>query len=194
MPQFSPTPQTFHRLLRANLPLLASGEDEGHASLPPLTQHWPLTGSEAVVVLVPSVALAVSVGAWLGSVPMGMALAMALVAWGWRRAAVRFGHDLLPRVIHQMRALELRQSFGQRDALAAASDTLLVAVVGLFPTAFLLQSLTLGLQAIGSPWTMLLALLTTPISMVALVLAIFGTWRGFRTVAALGGRVLDEVC
>lgn len=94
---------------------------------------------------------------------------------------------------HRMRALDLRQSTGQRDALASAADTLVIAVVGLFPMAFLLQSLTLGLQAIGSPWAMLLAFLTTPISMVAFVLAILGAWRGYRTVNRLtDGRLADR--
>lgn len=193
MPQLLPHRLTFSRLLRADLPLLANDGRPGHASLPPQPQRWPLTWSESAAVLVPGVALAVSVGAWSGSVPMGMAFAMALVAWAWRRAAVRYGHDLMRRVIHQMRALDLRQSCGQRDALASAADTLVAAVVGLFPMVFLLQSLTLALQAIGSPWTMLLAFLTTPISMVAFVLAILGAWRGYRTVNRLtDGRLADR--
>ena len=193
MHQLSPSHRIVHRLLRSVLPQIANGDYHGDTSAMPPPQPWPMTRSEAAGMLVPGTALAVSVRAWSGSVPLGMAFAMAIVAWGWRRAAVRYGHVLLRRVTHQMRALDLRQSFAQRDALASAADTLVIAVVGLLPMAFLLQSLTLGLQAIGSPWTMLLAFLTTPISMVAFVVAILGAWRGYRTVNRLtDGRVADH--
>ena len=191
MHQLSSSHQILHRLLRADLPLLANGAC--HASLAPPPLPWPVTWSEAAAVLAPGMTLAVSVGAWSSSVPLGMAFAMAVLAWGWRRVAVRYGHELLRCVTHQMRALDLRQSSGLRDELASAADTLLVAIVGVFPMAFLLQSLTLGLQAIGSPWTMLLAFLTTPISMVAFVVAILGAWRGYRTVNRLtDGRLADH--
>lgn len=92
MHQLSPSHRIVHRLLRSVLPQIANGDYHGGTSTMPPPQPWPVTWSEAAGMLVPGTALAVSVSAWSGSVPLGMAFAMAVVAWGWRRAAVRYGH------------------------------------------------------------------------------------------------------
>lgn len=182
----------YHRLLRANLPPLANGGKQAEASTQRPAGPWPLSWAE-IAALVPGLALAISLGASTRSVPLGMAFAMALISWAWRRAAVRYGHEVLRRVSHELRALDLRQAAGKRLALASAADTLVIAIVGLFPGAFLLQSLSLGLQAIGTSWAILLAFFTIPASIGAFAHAILGAWRGYLAVNRLTDGLLGEV-
>ncbi len=99
---------------------------------------------------------------------------------------------MLRRLTHHLRGVNLRGAELEVDSLAAAADRLLVAVVGLFPLSFLLQSVTFGLQAVGSAGTMLLAFLSIPVWMVVFLIAIGDALSGYRTVNQLTNGLLDE--
>ena len=179
------------RMLLADLPAIPSCgcPQRAETSSP---GSWPLERGTLAATLLPGAILAVFLVKGSGSLPLGGAFALLLIAWTWRRAAVRYGHEVLRRLTHHLRGLSLHGSQSEGDELAAAADRLLVAVVGLFPLSFLLQSVTFGLQAIGSTGTMLLAFVSIPISMVVFLIAIRDALSGYRTVNQLTHGLLDQ--
>ncbi|MDO5505130.1 MAG: hypothetical protein Q4F49_02390 [Pseudoxanthomonas suwonensis] len=180
------------RILLADLPAIPS---RGRPQPTELSSpgSWPLERGALAATLLPGAVLSACLVEWSGSLPLGGALALLLIARTWRRAAVRYGHEVLRRLTHHLRGLSLRSAEFEGDALAAAADRLLVAVIGLFPLSFLLQSITFGLQAVGSAGTMLLAFVSIPVWMVVYLIAIRDALSGYRTVNHLTDGLLDRI-
>lgn len=179
------------RILLADLPAIPScGRPQRPESSSP--GSWPLERGSLAATLLPGAILAVCIVKGSGSLPLGGAFALLLIARTWRRAAVRYGHEVLRRLTHHLRGLSFRGTELEVDALVGAADRLLVAVVGLFPLSFLLQSVTFGLQAVGSAGTMLLALVSIPVWMVVFLIAIRDALSGYRTVNQLTDGLLER--